>query len=391
MRARALLLSLCAAFILPLTGCWDVKTLQDVNYFTGVGIDYVDGKYRIYVQQLDFSNVAKSDTGKTSNPATVWVGQTEGASMSDATMKLYQTAQQTVFWGHLECVVLSEAALRSGDLISIFDRIIRSPEIRYTPWIYSTKTDIAKLFSTKPFFNLSPMNSILYSPKPSYEQWPIIAPMRLNAFARELREPGETVLVPSIGLAKDTWARDKKKDPKLEIDGVFAMHNDTYIGWLEDSKLNGLRWFVKHTPAGRMTLTDNGKMLATLKMGHPKAKVKMEIKNGEPVFHVDVKVNAALYELGKELSEEKLSKLAADAVAGEIRSTFEEGMRNGHADLYDLEHRLYRKKFKTWKTLTQEGRLPLRTLALGDVNVKVHIVQSGMFKLKRQLKPFSAP
>ncbi|MFC5467574.1 Ger(x)C family spore germination protein [Cohnella suwonensis] len=390
MKGRTLLLLLYAVLAFPLTGCWDIKSLQDVNYFTGIGIDYENGKYRIYVQQLDFANVAKTESGKSTNPATVWIGQAEGLSMSDAVMKLYQTTQQTVFWGHLSCVILSEAVLKSGDLVSVFDNIIRSPEIRYTPWVYGTKTNIEDLFTTKPFFNLSPMNSILYAPETNYDQRPIIAPMRLYKFAREMREPGQTTFVPSLGVSDDTWMRNKKKDPKLDVDGLFVLHNDVCNGWIGENQATGLRWLVNQSPGGRILLKENDKMLATLRMNKPKSKVKIEIKKGEPVFHIDVKVDAAVYELGKQLSEKELSKLAGEAVAGEIRSTFEAGLAMNHADLFGLEHELYRKKFKTWKAMTKEGKIPLKPIVLGNIDVNVHVVHTGMFKLKRDFDPFTS-
>ena len=45
--------------LLTLTGCWSRYEVQNMNYATAVGIDYVDGQYTLYVQLLDFSTVAK--------------------------------------------------------------------------------------------------------------------------------------------------------------------------------------------------------------------------------------------------------------------------------------------------------------------------------------------
>nr|MDH3164158.1 hypothetical protein [Bacillus licheniformis] len=45
--------------LLTLTGCWSRYEVQNMNYATAVGIDYVDGQYTMYLQLLDFSTVAK--------------------------------------------------------------------------------------------------------------------------------------------------------------------------------------------------------------------------------------------------------------------------------------------------------------------------------------------
>ncbi|RKP56879.1 Ger(x)C family spore germination protein [Cohnella endophytica] len=389
MTRKSRLAAILVFLMLPLSGCWDIKSLQDVNYFTGLGIDFKDNKYQIYVQQLDFSSVAKSDSGKGDKPAIVWIGRAEGISMSEAVVELYQTSQQTVFWGHLSGIVLTENVLKHGDLIGVFDSIMRYPEIRYTPWIYGTKSKITDLFATKPFFNLSPINSILYSPETNYNQRPIIAPMRVAQFIREIREPGETALLPSLGVSRDTWLRDKKPDPKLEIDGTFPMHNKDCKGWLSDDDVEGVRWLVNTSKGTRLTIEENGKVLATFKISKPNSKVRVKMVNGEPVFEIHVKVNAGVIELWQKEEEQRLEKIAAKKIADEIRSAFEAGMKQ-HADLLDLEHVLYRKKFSDWKSLTKDGKSSLDPIRLGEVKVKVNILQTGMYKQRRKTNPLSS-
>jgi len=45
-----LIVSLTA--VLLLAGCWDVKEPQRMYYIDGIGIDYKDGQYEIYMQNL---------------------------------------------------------------------------------------------------------------------------------------------------------------------------------------------------------------------------------------------------------------------------------------------------------------------------------------------------
>ncbi|MCD9021791.1 Ger(x)C family spore germination protein [Cohnella silvisoli] len=373
-------------FALILTSCWDIKSLQDVNYFTGIGIDYKNNKYQIYIQQLNFSSVAKTEGGKLSTPAEVWVGHAEGESISQAVIELYQTTQQTVFWGHLSSIILSEDVLKHGNLLAVFDALMRSPEIRYTPWIYGSKKDMRELLTTKPFFNLSPLNSILYSPETNYNQRPIITPMRTSQFIRDLREPGKMVFLPSLSISDGTWTANKKPDPKLEVDGVFAMHDDSFKSWVDYKDLTGLRWFKNRTLTSRIFLRKNNSNVATLKIAKPKSKIRINISNGEPVFNIEVSAAAILLELWTQTSEKELENLANKLIAEEIRSTFQNGMKR-QIDLLRLEHVLYRKKFKLWKKLTSNGKVALHPIKLGEVTVKIKVVQSGMYKLKRKMTP----
>ncbi|BBI33712.1 Ger(x)C family spore germination protein [Cohnella abietis] len=371
---------------LVLSGCWDIKSLQDVNYFTGIGIDFRDNKYHVYVQQLDFSNVAKSEgNSKSSTSTNIWVGHAEGVSISEAVVELYQTTQQTVFWGHLSSMVFTENLLKKGDLLAVFDALMRNPEIRYTPWVYGTKKDLQKIYTTTPFFSLSPLNSILYSPETNYKQRPIVVPLRFSQFVRGFRDPGNTVLLPSISISDDTWAENKKADPKLEVDGVFAMYNNELKGWTSHEKLLGLRWLERKSQASRVVLRENGVNIASLKFTAPHPKIQISFNNGQPIFNIKVKVVAALNELLVPKTEQQLEKMACEKISEEIRETFQFGIQK-QTDLLALEHTLYRKKYNRWNDMTASGSIPPSQLQIGDVNVKVAIVQSGMFNLSRKMK-----
>ncbi|WP_276357970.1 hypothetical protein [Cohnella caldifontis] len=109
---RLLLLAALSLLALPIAGCWDVKTIQDIVYLTGVGVDYSNGKYQLYVQTLDFSNVAKSEGGKSDKPGAIYIGRAEHETLDGAVDRIYQSAQQPVFWGHVAAIVLSENVMK---------------------------------------------------------------------------------------------------------------------------------------------------------------------------------------------------------------------------------------------------------------------------------------
>ncbi len=388
MKRRMLLSLLSFVFAVPLAGCWDIKSLQDVNYFTGIGIDFKDNKYQIYVQQLDFSSVARTgDGGKGDKPANVWIGHAEGKSIAQAVVDLYQTSQQTVFWGHLKTIILSENALKHGNLLGVFDALLRSPEIRYTPWVYGTKKEIPELFMVKPFFNLSPLNSILYSPETNYNQRPVIKPLRLSQFIRSYREPGETVLLPSLSISDHTWDQNAKPDPKLEVDGIFAMRNDSFKGWMDYTQLSGKRWLVKKTNSARIFLKQGDEVVVTLKLSKPKSKIRITVHKDEPIFDVRIEVTAGIAELWKPLSEIEAERMANAYIAKQIKETYRSGQKQ-KIDPLNLEHALYRTNFDLWKKLTSDGKTPLDPIILNEVKVKVEIARSGTYKLKRKFTPY---
>ena len=101
-----------ALLLVPLmtTGCWDIKHVQDINYVAAIGVEYAEGKYDVYVQMLDFSSVAKMETGKPTAPVPVWIGKGSGDSPIHALDDLYQSSQLRIFYGQVNAVGTNDTA-----------------------------------------------------------------------------------------------------------------------------------------------------------------------------------------------------------------------------------------------------------------------------------------
>ena len=44
-----------------LSGCWDENQPERMLYVNGIGVDYKDGKYDVYAQFANFSNLGKTE------------------------------------------------------------------------------------------------------------------------------------------------------------------------------------------------------------------------------------------------------------------------------------------------------------------------------------------
>lgn len=78
---------------LLLTGCWDLKAVQDMNIVTALGIDYKKDHYVVYVKLTDFSAVGTKEGSGDSKPASTWVGVGEGPTVLLAINDIYRSAQ----------------------------------------------------------------------------------------------------------------------------------------------------------------------------------------------------------------------------------------------------------------------------------------------------------
>ncbi|WNR43952.1 Ger(x)C family spore germination protein [Paenibacillus roseipurpureus] len=364
-----------------LTGCWDMKTIQDTNYMTAVGFDYKDGKFIVYGQMLDFASVAKQEGGQSTQPPLIWVGKEEGATPSEAFNKLYKTSQQRVFWGHIGAYLFTKRALGQG-IGKYTDGSIRYSETRFTQWVYSTDQPIESVFSIVPFFNVSPMSSILMQPTDNYRQSSYIVPRRLFGVVSHIREPGQMIMLPSLDIVKDVWLKNEKPDPKLMVNGAYTLNLHHQLEWFSLTELLGLRWLNEHTKRTPLLIYKEGKPIQNVLI-KPKSHIKVRVDGDLPVFDLEIAAATAVAEVFELVDEDTLEQLVSKEVTEEVERTFQHGQNRG-ADVYGLEHVLYRQNSAAWGKLTNYGTNPLTDYKLGNIIVKVKITNTGMLKMKEK-------
>jgi len=384
---KKLLNRLCVMLIMPmlLAGCWDIKNIQDVNYLTALGLDYEDGKYIAYGQLLDFANVAKQEGGaKPAEQASVYVGRGEGATVSQALHDIYREAQQTVFWGHLSAVVISERLLKKGIDKETFDSIIRFREIRYTQWVYVTRERIDRLLTVTPLFNLSPIASILSQPQASQKQASFIPPIRFQRFTAEFREPGNTALIPAISISEKEWKENGKPKDLLQWEGLFTAGRNRPSAFLGNEESLGIRWMETRTNRSPVFVRIDGKPGAVLICKKPKIKKTFAADEQGVGFDIGVKLKCGIQEETIiPLDPHRIKEAAEKKVRAEIETTYANGQKT-KSDLYKLEHEVYRKDFPYWSKATENGTKPMANIRLRSVHVEIALTQSGMYTEMRQ-------
>ncbi|MFE5318201.1 Ger(x)C family spore germination protein [Paenibacillus sp. NPDC056579] len=383
MRNVSLKLAAMMGCLLMLAGCWDVKTIQDINYTTAVGLDYEEGQYIVYVQLLDFANVAKQEGGgKPTQQSPVFVGRGEGITLGAAFNEVTKAAQQQMFWGHVSAVVIGEGLLKRGLKKEDFDSMIRFREIRFSQWIYGTRQPITNIFNKNSFFNLSPLSTILHHPEMNYAQNSTIRPLRFQTFVSLLQEPGKMVLLPSIGITSESWIEDRKPQPMLYNDGVFAINKEGSAAFFEADSMMGVRWTETKTMRITLTVSGDGRPIGSLVCKNPDSVFKTKMEGETPTFTVSGSVDCRINELIKEGEPDLIKQMAEKEIRRQVESSYKSGKEKGR-DVLGLEHVLYRQDFESWSKLTDNGKRPLPNYTLKSVQFKVDLIHSGMYREER--------
>ena len=363
---------------LLLTGCWDNKEVQDINYITALGVDYKDEKYIIYVQMLDFATIAKQESGKQTEQAPIWIGRGTGSTLTEALIDLYTSSQQRVSWGHVTALVLTEAVLKPEQLSQVFDLTNRSQEIRYTKWVYGTKDKMEDLFTVSPFFQLSPLHSLLHEPRDSYVQFSFIRPIQFVNFIRLYREKAATVMLPSLHISTQNWSENLKQHPILEVNGGFLIKNKELMGWLPRSDLLGTRWLASNNTHAAVVVQANGEAVGSIRLEKPQSTIEVIRKPDDASYRIKLNVIGTVQNVYKQVGIKEMKRSTEDTLRKELQNTFRKAALI-HADPYELCLQLYRVDPILWKKLAEEKKDIYDKTAL-EIDVDVNIRYWGQRK-----------
>jgi spore germination protein KC len=384
-RHSRVVMFICAtAICLSLSGCWSAIEIQSMSYVKALGIDFIDNKFTIYVQLLDFSNIAKSEAGgKANEQAIVWIGKGTGETLVSAITDLFKTAQIRLSWGHVSSIILSERAIHAQGN-NIVEMINRYPEIRYNAWVYGTRSPIDKLMATTPFFKLSPLESIMHDPKSNYQQNSIFPPTLFFKYIATYNEPSATSYLPSLGINTVQWEEGQVKKPMLMINGAFFEYGKRTKGFITRGKLEGYHWLIPSMKSAPLEVKKDGEIYGQLVIGHPKLKITPVIHGSEVRFRIKGSYLAGMYEYLVPVSYEEMAKLAEETIKKQIMQTYEEGLNIG-VDPFELGHKLRLKHPQLWKKLSHNGsQLVIDAKSIESLDIKVNISFNGKYKRQTQ-------
>lgn len=364
-----------------LTGCWDIKETENLFYVDAMGIDIEDGNYVIYAQYVDFSAVAKTDIPSKPAPS-INYAKAYGRTIIDALYHLFNITPRRTSLEHIKSFILSEKVLQKGGIEQFIEFTARFFNWRRTMWIFVSDKPLDTILSVNTVQHIDPTLNILSDPMNQYQQYSNIKPLRLFQFEAKFYEPGETTIVPMIGLTNTWKEEDKKSLIQLKKEGVAFFANRKYVGKMHQHDLMGLKWLDKDFVRSTLAAMDNGEIVAKLLVKDAKVKITPVQRNGKIAFEVEGKYEGDIFQFYRDASLEEIKKYAEKELTREIMTTYQAGLKKG-IDVYNLSHFLYRKHAQVWKKHQQNGKIPLDESSL-IIKPNLVIHTGGQWKTKKE-------
>ncbi len=377
--------------LLPLTGCWGKREVEDLAPLLGVGFDLGENPDTFLIT-LQFARPKNgSTTGAEMEDQTFSV---EAGSAREAIEKTSKITYRTPFMGALKVIIISEDVAKAGDFNNILDFAQRFSEFRRSMYLVLTKGKAQDILNLDLRSELIPAIAIKNSIEGGAElsSFPTV---RLGHYLTILGTQSTAPILPVLESVKpgegvEYKAEGKDEAGEIRINGAGVFRRDQLEDFLTDEETKGYMWLenqVENRLINTMELENDEN---SVKFGgqvlNSSTKHKVNANNGEIELQYQIKASIAIDEvmgLKKQLSGEEwveLTKGAETSFAKVIRKECESSIKKQRElglDFLGMGRHIEQRNSKYWKTIKNqwEDKIPEFPVSL-DVQVTVH--HSGM-------------
>lgn len=367
------------ALILGAGGCWTAMELNERAFVSAVGIDVVDGQFRVSFQILKPGAISPPTRGGgRAGEKAVWVVTSTGSTVFEAVRAAAGITGRRLFWGQTLLIVMGEELARQG-LGPVLDVYVRDHESRYLAWLAVARGTAAEVMAAPAALEKVPARAI-DSQLRAAGAASTAAAVRLHEFAVDLAQPGRSPVASAVEL--DPGAAGHPR-----ISGAAAFKGDRMVGWLDEREARGLLWLRNRVQSGVVSVAspaDPGRRVS-LEIVGASSRMQPFFQAGYPGVKAVVRVAAYL---GEQQGRENLTTAGslraleaslAREVEGEIRAALDRA-RGLKADIFGLGTSFYRHFPRQWKVLERDWEESYFPVLPVEIEVRARIKQTGMIK-----------
>ncbi|MEH7331656.1 Ger(x)C family spore germination protein [Neobacillus drentensis] len=361
--------------MLLLSGCSKINEIQFQAYAVGIGIDYKADEYHVVMQFLDFSNVAKTEQGKSDKPSPIWLGVGKGKTVQEAIVEIYHGIQIPVNYDQISLFVFGKSLLehRLGLTLKALDTNFN---IRLTGMVYGTEKPIEKIFTSQVPFNYAFSNARINQPEYMQQQESAIPTTSLQELIFQFNEKTKNILLPSISVNEENIKQNLEKFPVTTFNGAYVLKDEKMKGFLTNKELEGFIRVNNKAIRSPVIITErkNGKAdHVQIELLNPKVKRIMNKDQNEVQVGLDIKISAIVRESDHTILAPRIKRQIKEKIRDHVYEAYVNSHKIG-GDIYQFEDYMYRFMHDDWLRYQKSGKFPI--LDKTDIHVKVQPLKS---------------
>ncbi|MRN53474.1 Ger(x)C family spore germination protein [Paenibacillus monticola] len=376
--------------LLLLTSCWNSRELNDMAIVTGIGIDKAPNsdEYRVTFQIVNPSATATSVGASTGQPP-ITVYTTTDRTLFGALRKTSRKAARQLFFAHTQLLIIGESMAKSG-INGLFDVFERSHELRLNSVvIVSRETDAASVLKILLPIESIPAMAVVKKNKNTAKLWGENRAISVFELINTITGEGEPV-ISGVQIYGDLDKGSKKShleqsqvEAVISLSGLAVFKEGKLKGWLDGPEARGTMWVQNKLEQTSINIDSEKEQdsIAVI-INHSKTKVKVNLREGVPVFHIYIKEEGSINEIKDfvDISQRKelykLEKEIALKTKGEVVKSLQVA-QSMECDIFNFGNELKRTDPKAWKTV-KKNWVSLFAKGELDVHVEAYIRSTGM-------------
>lgn len=273
-----------------LTGCWDIKEIEDVGIITGMGLD-VDEENDDLTMINQYVVPGKIPTQQSSSQQSVpyqnisQSGKTFFEIIRDNSLESNRPPNYT----HLKSILASTTLFEKERADKVIDLFIRDHEFRRTTPVYLTRDPVLDILSTDPAKEFFPSIQIKSLSENSNKNNKNPTNLTIGDMSQLISEM-KSFLIPGITL----------NEGKIKSSGaaIIEAESSKYVGWIDIADMEGIRYIHNTVQGGFLYLDeeviDDGPIALEIKGS--KTKFKTKVSGEEPEMTIQIKTSTVLAE-----------------------------------------------------------------------------------------------
>ncbi|KAB2331836.1 Ger(x)C family spore germination protein [Bacillus mesophilum] len=384
-----ILLLFCLNTTLFLTGCWDLREVNQVSIVSGLALDQgKDSKYRLTIELFNPTELTPQTSS--GNTASIVFG-INGDSIGEMMLRLNEIFSRKPIFSHMKTMFISEELATTG-ISELFDPMDRNREIRNDFNIIIVEEPHKAADALKITYPLQKVSTLKINTQANnfFEDWGGDPDVRLkdiiDSMVSEGREP-ITAMVEIIG--------DPKEGSKIE--NIQSTHPNTYI------KISGIALFKGDAMIGKLPITATRDYLliqnklkqtsiyinckdqqtVDIQLKDIKVGTNVAVKDNLPTYHISISAEGNINgvqcseQLNSFATTEDFERKAEDFIKKGLLHTINELQNEYGADIFgfgELYYKSYPKQFKQLQSNWNETFVN----ANFEVDTTIKIRRSGL-------------
>ncbi|MRN55498.1 Ger(x)C family spore germination protein [Paenibacillus monticola] len=368
MKRTAVILVLLAACVL-LSGCWSSSPIEDLNMIVGVALDSADETEVEAIFEREGGDYPKrkkisctyqfvipqgaGGTPKGAPPSKNFNNMTEtGDSIFEAVREFSLRTNRPPIGHHLKIVVIGEELARSTNISELIDFYARDNDLRPSVLLMISGGKARDVLSNS-----------LPGQIPSFVLEDIFNNVDRNS---RIWEPLSIAKVVGLLHGKKSFLMQNViisgKEYKFAGAGVIRGKTGKYIGFLDESELEGMVWVTGKGKGGVLKTYDPDRdKLLTYEINSMSSKIKAKVEGDDISFVVNIKSSGRYAEVfasgGKKLDKawvEKDEKTLQKQIEKLAQSTVDKMQHELHVDVAGFGNSLHIQYPSVWRKVKED-------------------------------------